>query len=261
MRLLKVTILAVLLYAFSASAQTVDEIIAKNVKAHGGADKLKAVQTMRITGDFDFGGTAGEFTQVYKRPMKVRLDAPIQGLVLTQAYDGQNGWMIVPFTGKTDPEPMPAETLKRMRETADFDGPLLDYKQKGNTVQLVGKEKVDGADAYHLKIVLNGGDVQDMYLDATTFLAIKRVASVTVQGTALDLESKFDNYKQVQGITIPFSIVQHAINGQIPDQKITFRTVELNIPLDDFVFKMPGSAPAPTPADKKPDTQAKPPQP
>lgn len=261
MRPLKYTLFAVFFYAVSLSAQSLDEIIAKNLQAHGGVNKLKAVQSMRITGDFEIGQLQAVFTQVYKRPMKVRLDAPIQGMVLTQAYDGQNGWKIIPFTGKTDPEPMTDEELNRIQEEADFDGPLMDYKQKGNTVTLVGKEKVDGADAYHLTIGLKNGEVRNMYLDATSFLAIKMVSSITVQGSAVDLESRFSNDTLVEGITIPFSIEQHTAKGELPDEKITFRKVEMNIPLDDFVFKMPGSGPPPA-ADqpKKPDAQTKPPQ-
>lgn len=263
MRWLKSTLWVVFFSAVSLSAQTLDEIIAKNLQAHGGVDKLKAVQTMRITGNFEIGPLQAEFTQVYKRPMKVRLDAPIQGMVLTQAYDGQNGWKVIPFTGKIDPEPMNDEELKRVQEEADFDGPLMDYKQKGNTVKLVGKEKVDGRDAYHLSIVLKTGEVRNMYLDATSFLAIKLVSSITLQGSPVDLESRFSNYTQVQGITIPFSIEQHAATGELPDEKITFRKVEMNVPLDDFVFKMPSASPPAAPATdqpKKPDSQSKPPQ-
>ena len=269
MRLLKCSILVLFFCTVSMSAQTLDEIVAKNIQAHGGVNKLKSIQSMRIIGDFEIGPVQAEFTQVYKRPMKVRLDAPIQGMVLTQAYDGQNGWKVIPFTGKTDPEPMTEEELNRIQEEADFDGPLMDYKQKGNTVQLIGKEKVDGVDAYHLKVVLKNGEVRNMYLDATSFLAVKMISSIKVQGSPVELESKFSNYTQVQGITIPFSIDQHATSGDLPDEKITFRKVEMNIPLDDFVFKMPGASltpgdkasPAPSgDQPKKPDAQSKPPQ-
>jgi hypothetical protein len=262
MRLLKFTILAVFLCAVSASAQTVDEIVGKNLQAHGGIAKLKAIQSMRITGNFEISGMQAGFTQVYKRSMKVRMDATIQGLTLTQAYDGQNGWQVIPFTGKTDPEPMSAEDLKHIQEEADFDGPLLDYKQKGSTIQLVGKEKVGSADAYHLKITLKNGDVRNMYLDGTSFLTIKMVGKTTMQGTEVELESTFADYKQVQGVMFPFTIEQHATDGQVPSPKITFQKVEINIPVEDSIFKMPVAAPAPAPSEqpKKPDTTAKPPQ-
>src|SRR5260221_10270011 len=145
------------------TAQTADEIVAKHIVAQGGVVRLRAIQSMRITGDVDLGGMQAGFIEVHKRPMKVRRDISIQGLTLTQAYDGQNGWQIVPFTGKKDPELMPAEDLKQIQEQADLDGPLVDYKQKGNTVELIGKEKIEGATAYHLKVTLKNGNVRDLY--------------------------------------------------------------------------------------------------
>jgi outer membrane lipoprotein-sorting protein len=243
MRRLAFIIVSAILFSLSLSAQTVDEIIAKNIAAQGGVAKLKAVQSLRMTGDIESNGTQAVFTQVYRRPMKTRLDITIQGLTLTQAYDGQNGWQVVPFTGKSDPEPMSADDLKRVQEQADFDGPLVDYKKKGNTVELIGKEKIAGADTYHLKITLKSGDVRDLYLDAGTFLISKAVVKTAMRGTEVELESTIGDYKEVGGMMFPFSIEQHPVGEQGPSQKITFKKIEPNAPVDDSIFKMPGGAP------------------
>jgi len=250
MRRWKFTLLAISLLSVALNAQTVDEIIAKNIQAHGGLARLKAIQSMKMTGDFEAGGMQAGFTQVYKRPMKLRLDVSIQGLTLIQAYDGQNGWQVVPFTGKKDPEAMAADDLKNVREEADFEGPLVDYKQKGNTVELVGKEKVEGTDVYHLKVTLKDGDIRNLYLDADSFLIIKSVGKTTMRGNEIELESALGDYKEVDGVLFPFSIEQHSTGGQGPGQKIMIKKVELNVPVDDSVFKMP--APAPPPAPDKP---------
>ncbi len=246
MRRLTLTTVIALMFSLSLSAQTVDEIIAKNITAKGGMAKMKAVQSVRITGDVETGEMQAGFTQVYKRPMKMRLDISVQGLTLTQAYDGQNGWQIVPFTGKTDPEPLVADDLKNTQEQSDFDGPLVDYKQKGNTVELVGKEKMDGgADAYHLKVTLKNGGIRNLYLDARTFLAIKTVAKITTRGTEVELQTMIGDYKEVEGLMFPFSIEQQPAGGQGAKQKITFKKVELNTRVDDSFFKMPAVAPPP----------------
>lgn len=249
MRSLKYTVLA-LLFSFAAavSAQTVDEIIAKNIQANGGEAKRRAVDSMRLTGDFAVSGMQANFTQVYKRPMMVRLDASIQGMTLTQAYDGQNAWQVVPFTGNASPGPMSADELKRMQEQADFDGPLLDYKKKGNLVELVGKEKTDGADTYHLKVTLKNGDVRNLYIDASSFLTSKEVGKAVVQGTEVVMESRFSDYRDVQGMKFPFVLNQQAADGQVPDVKITLQKVEINVPMDDAFFKQPVPAPASAPA-------------
>lgn len=252
MRLLKVSLLAVILYAFSLSAQTVDEIIARNLEAHGGVAKLKAIQSMRLTGNFETTGMQAGFTQVFKRPLKMRLDATVQGVTLTQAYDGQNGWEIIPFTGKNTPGPMNADDLKRTREDADLDGPLMDYKQKGNTVQLIGKEKVDGVDAYHLQVTLKNGEIRHLYLDATTYLTTKESGKTVMQGQETDIENKFSDFREVNGIKFPFSVEQRSADGQMPEQKITLQKVDLNVPVEDSFFKMPAAAPAAPPATGQP---------
>lgn len=257
MRRLAFAIAIAFFFSLSLSAQTVDEIITKNIAAHGGMARLKAVQSMRLTGDVDAGEMQAGFSQVFKRPMKMRLDISLQGLTLIQAYDGQNGWQIVPFTGKKDPEMMAADDLKQVQEQADFDGPLVDYKQKGNTVTLVGKEKIDATNAYHLKITMKNGTVRDLFLDASTFLAIKMVAKTTMRGAEAELESKFGNYKEVEGLMFPFLIEQQPVGGEGAKQKITLKKVELNVVVEDSIFKMPvvvplaaPEKPGPTPAPK-----------
>lgn len=241
MRLLKAVVLALFSYTILASAQTVDDIVAKNIQAQGGLAKFKAIQSMRVTGNFDAGGMQLGFTQVYKRPMKSRLDASIQGMTLTHAYDGQNGWQINPFGGSGTPEPLGADDLKQIQEDADFEGPLVDYKQKGNTVHLMGKENIEGADAYHLQVILKNGDVRNLYIDANTFLVAKMAGKTVVQGTEVEMETKFTDYREVQGIKFPFSIDQHTSDGQFPGQKITFQKVEVNLPVEDSFFKAPAA--------------------
>jgi hypothetical protein len=92
----------------------------------------------------------------------------------------------MPFQGKKDPEALPAEQAKIMDEQADFDGQLVDYKEKGSTIELVGKEPVEGTDAYKLKLTTKGGEVRYYFLDAEYFLEIRTEASRTIRGTPMD---------------------------------------------------------------------------
>jgi len=252
MRRLALITMAVL-FSLPLSAQTVDEIIARHIAAQGGLTKLKALQSIRMTGDFETGGMQAGFTQVYKRPMKMRLDISVQGLTMIQAYDGEKGWQVVPFTGKKDPEPMTGDDLKNAQEQADLDGPLMDYKKKGNTVELVGKEKTAGKDSYHLKVTLKNGGVRHLYLDAGSFLGLRTVTKTTMRGTEVEIESILGDYKEVDGLMFPFSIEQHPAGNQGPGQKITFKKIEPNVPVEDAIFKMPAvpapaqTAPAPAP--------------
>ena len=230
-------------------AQTVDEIIAKNVQARGGMEKLKAVQSIKSTANMSMGpGMEAPGVLFQKRPALARLDFTVQGLTATQAYDGKGAWQIMPFTGKKDAEPMSADETKEVEEMADLDGPLVDYKSKGHQVELLGKEKVEGTDAYKIKATLKNGDVQTIYIDADSFLEIQEETKRTVRGSEQLVESAIGDYKDVDGVLFPFAI-ESGVKGSQEKQKLTITKIELNVPVDDSVFKMPAAAPAPKAAD------------
>lgn len=259
MRKRSLTLLAVVLFgSLSVAAQTVDEIIAKSITARGGADKLKAVQSMRVTGRIAVGqGIEAPFTLELKRTNKMRLEFTVQGLTAVQAYDGRMGWQIAPFQGKKDPEPLGGEELKLTEEQADMDGPLVDYKAKGHKVELIGKEKVEGTDAYKLKITLKNGDVRFQYLDADAFLEIKGESKRMIRGSETEIEQSVGDYKDVGGgIMFPYALESSA-KGSPQRQKIIVEKVELNPAIDDARFGMPATKPSDAkPADTKPPLTA-----
>lgn len=236
-------ILALSILVPCLSAQTVDEIIAKNVQARGGADKLKSIQTVKSTATMAMGpGMEAPGVLIQKRPMLARLEFTVQGLTAVQAYDGKNAWEIMPFMGKKDPELMSADEAKETEEMADIDGPLMDYKSKGHQVELLGKEKIEGTDAYKLKATLKNGDVQTIYIDSDSFLEIKEETTRTVRGSEQVIESAIGDYKEVNGVMFPFAI-ESGVKGSPDKQKLTITKVELNLPADDSIFKMPAAAP------------------
>jgi outer membrane lipoprotein-sorting protein len=236
-----VTVVAVLL-APALLAQTVDEIIAKNVAARGGMDKIKSVQTLRSTGTMTMGpGMEAPGLMIQKRPDMARLEFTVQGLTAIQAYDGKAAWQIMPFMGKKDPEPMSADDKKDLEENADIDGPLVDYKSKGNKVELLGKDKLEGSDVYKLKVTLKNGDVITVYLDADSFLEIKEEVKRNIRGSEQDVETVMGDYKEVNGVMFPFAM-ESGIKGSQQKQKITMSKIEINTPVDDSIFKMPPPA-------------------
>src|SRR5262245_13941614 len=239
MRKLLLSVCALLL-AVSASAQTADEIIEKHIKALGGADKLKAVQTMKATGTMKAGPMELPVTLTKARPESVRMDFTVQGMTGTQAYDGSTGWLVMPFMGKKDPEKMSDDMLKEIKEEADFDGPIFDYKAKGNKVEYLGKEDVEGSPAYKLKVTTKSGTETIDYLDAETYLIIKTEGKRTIQGQEVESETTLGDYKEVEGMLLPHSMQSHrkgAPGGQ--GQSITVDKYEINPKIDTAVFKMP----------------------
>ena len=228
-----------LLLAAPAAAQTVDEVIAKNIDAKGGLARQKAVKSIRMTGRMTVGpGIEAPIVLEIKRPKSMRIDISVQGMTITQSYDGTTGWMLNPLSGRTDPEVVPSDTLKSMEQQADLDGPLVDYKAKGHTVELLGKEKVEGTDCYKLKASLKSGDSMTYFIDAETHLEIKIEGRTMVRGTEQLSETLVGDWKEVGGILMPHSI-DSGQPGAPMRQKITIEKIELNVPLDAGRFAMP----------------------
>lgn len=249
------------LFAATASAQTVDEVIAKHIAAKGGAAKIKAIKSMRMTGKMTLGpGMEAPVIIEFKRPGSVRMELTLQGMTAVQAFDGKNGWQIMPFRGNKNPEAMGEDDRKDIEEEGDLDGPLLDYKEKGNKVELVGKDKVEGSDAYKLKVTLKNGEVRYLYFDTDSFLEVKTESKRMIRGSEVETESLSGDYKEVGGVMIAHSISAGA-KGSPNKQSVTVEKIELNPALDDARFKMPevkkveGNAPAAKPENKEAETK------
>jgi outer membrane lipoprotein-sorting protein len=221
-----------------ADAVTADELVAKNIEARGGIEKIKAIQSIRQTGKIRFGSTELPFVHMIERPGKVRNELSWQGLTAVDAYDGSVGWRINPFQGRVDPEKVSADEMKSMQLEADMDGPLVDYKAKGHKVEYLGTEDVDGTDAHKLKVTLKNGDVHYSYLDPDYFLEIRTLDQTRIRGTMEEHETDLGNYEQVNGVYFPFS-VEIGEKGQPKGQKITFEKAEGNVDIDDNSFHFP----------------------
>jgi hypothetical protein len=223
-----------------AGAQTVDEIIAKNIQARGGLEKLKAVRTLRTTVKFSDGGFRAEFRQENKRPGKVREEFIVQGMAQIQAYDGKVGWQISPFNGRKDPDFMSQDDMKSLIVDGDIDGPLVDYKEKGHLAELVGHDSMEGTDCYKIKLSMKNGDVRYYYLDADSYLELKVEVQATIRGALQESELYYGDYEQVNGIYYPFGVEQ-AQKGSSSRQQFSVEKIEQNVDLDDALFAMPAT--------------------
>jgi outer membrane lipoprotein-sorting protein len=243
-----------------ASAQTADHILAKVIAARGGFSKLRAVHSQRISGTISFGDVSGPFLVELKRPLKMHMQLTVQNQTMVRVYDGQSGWANNPFTGKVNPEAMSEEEVKNISEESDFDGPLLDYKSKGNQVELVGKDKVKDKDVWRIKLTNKNGDVRFYLFDADSFLLLKWEGKRKYEGQELPVESYFSDYREVGGLKFAFGIDSGSSATDL-NQKIRIDKIELNPNLDEAEFAKPSTppqpgSPPPTPAQQAP---AKPP--
>ena len=232
-------LLASSLFAF---CQTADELVNKNIEARGGMEKIKALQSMRVAGkEVAPGGFTVLITQENMRPNLVRTAFSLQGMTGVQAYDGTTGWQIRPFGGKKDPQLMGEDDMRNLLIDSDFDGPLVDYKAKGNTVEYLGHDTVDGDDALRLKVTLKDGDIIYYYLDPDAYLEIREERQEFIRGSVHEHASEMGSYKPIAGVMFPFSITAGPKDDPTSWSTITINKIEVNIPLDNSDFALPAS--------------------
>jgi len=228
-------------FAFAAllPAQTAEELVTKNIQARGGLDKLKAIQTLRMSGRLQAGSFMATLGLDTKAPDLLRQTITLQGMHMIQAYDGTSGWQISPFSGRKDAELVGEEELRSLQDEADFYGPLADYQAKGNTIEYLGHDTVDGDDAFRLKVTLKNGDIVYYYLDPETFLEIRVERQIFVHGSVRESYTEMGAYKLVAGVYFPFSLVSGSPRNPEGSAKITIDKIEANVPMDAAEFKMP----------------------
>jgi hypothetical protein len=231
--------------ASRADAQTVDEIVARHIEARGGYDRLKAIQTIRFTRTVATPFTNVAVVTLKKRPNLLRIEQTPKGA--PQSVRGVNAdaaWDMVQGKVTTRPQTLADET----REIdADFDGLLVDWKAKGHTLTLEGKETVAGSEAYKLKLTTKGGVVRHVFVDTKTHLETAMSGRVALPpdpktGQARFNESTwtFSDYRDVNGVKFPFAIDEERVGGPITQSFATFtEKVEVNVPMEDALFAPP----------------------
>ena len=240
----QLTLCALLLgLAAQAHAVTAEELAAKNIEAKGGAAALDAVQTVRRSGKLVIGG--GQFVlgvvDTRKRPDSIREEASLQGLTQVEAYDGKDGWKIDPFGGRKDPERMPADDLKGLIESAEIGGPLAGYRGRGDELEYLGTEDIDGTAAHKLKLTSKAGDVRYVYLDPDYFLEIRIESQRNVRGVKRTVVTDLGEYEKVEGVYWPFAIASGR-KGDSDPAKVQYEKIEVNVPVDASYFAFPVTA-------------------
>jgi outer membrane lipoprotein-sorting protein len=242
MRMTLAGLSALVVFCTNAHALSADDLIAKNIQARGGTEKIAAIKDLKLEGKLRVSGGFGTFELTYVQyrmaPNLSRVDATVQGLTQVQAWDGNSAWRISPFQGRKDPERLSGEDAKQIADDADLAGLLVDYKKNGSRIDYVGTEDVDGTNAHKLKVSLKTGDTEYVYLDPDHFLEIRTVAQRRVRGTESEDITDYGDYEQVNGVYFPFSIASRSKDGG-NETTITIDKAKANSAISDALFAFP----------------------
>jgi hypothetical protein len=232
--------LGLVLAASAARGQTptVDEIVAKNLAARGGLDKLRGLQTMKMTGTINVQGMDMPLTVMTKRPNLLFQEMTMQGQRMVSAFDGAKVWAINPMLGP-GPRELTGQQADMIRDQASFDGPLVNYKDRGDTLEMAGSADLGGAKAWKLKLTRKiGGRSMFIYVDADTGLEKQWSATVDQSGMTIDVDTVMLDYQPTpEGVLVARSM-RTLVGGQ-QQGLLKVLTVEYNVPIEDAAFQMP----------------------
>jgi hypothetical protein len=242
---------AVLLALASASsAQTVDDVVRRYLEARGGLAKLRSVQSLRLTGTMELPGVSAPFVLELKRPRRMRTEFTVEGQRGIRAFDGVTAWEQLPLPGER-PRTMSPEDAADARAQADVDfSPLVDAAAKGYAVELVGRDRLPGGETWKLVVRGPDGPPRTMHLDARTHLVVQTLDRRMLDGKEVEFVTELSDYRSVGGLVFPHRI-DVGPKGRPERQRLAIGRVEVNPPLDDARFAMPGRRGAP-PARKAP---------
>ncbi len=233
MKRIKNLVLAVFaLTSLNVAAQNADEIVAKNIEAMGGAEKIASLKTVKRTGNMSMQGMDIPMVFTVSQMKGFRLDVEVMGTSNYQIVTPEKAFMFFPIQQMTEPKEMEPEAVKSMQSNLDIQGALLNYKEKGSTVEFVGNEKVDGADTYKLKVTTKTGKSSFYFIDVKTNMHVKTISKAAgPDGVEMDVETVYSDYKKnADGYWFAYGITT-------PQGPVVFDKIESNVTVDESIFK------------------------
>lgn len=220
------------------NAQSVEDIIAKHIKAHGGAEKWDAITSMEITARFTTFSEEKDFYAVKTNKGEYYSDLHIGQYEVKEAFNGTTGWTIDPWHALGFPRQLNKIEVNVFLQKAEFFSPFYKYKNKGYEVEFIGRENVDGVDTYAIKLTRSNGKEETWYLDATSYLEYKSESEWVDFGMLALAETFYDDFQTVDGVVIPFYVER--IFAQ-RDRVTIIENIRFNTSIDQDIFEMPKS--------------------
>jgi hypothetical protein len=226
-------VLTGLLMVAVINAQSLEEIVKKYSEANM-KDKVAAASTIKITANMSVMGMEMPMEMWMKNPNKIKTVMSFNGQEIITAIDGEKGYSINPMTGSADAVELTPEQIKQQQGSNIFHNQLANYLKDGK-LKLVGEENVNEKPAFKIQADLGNGNSSDMFIDKATYMLVKTSSTVTAEGMTVTSDTYPSDYKLTDGILFPMTTT---ISTQGMDMVMVFTKVEVNIPMEDSVFKL-----------------------
>ena len=227
-------LLAAVAIAYITEAQSLEDII-KQYSAAIHSEKLANIKTIKITGKMSAMGMEMPMVMYMKNPNKIKVTYSFNGMDMVSVFDGEKGYMMNPMMGSADPVELTGEQLKQVQNNNAFRNELMLYYQN-KQVTNEGTEDVNGNPANKLKITPETGNPIFMFIDKKTGLIVKTSTTVDQMGTTMNVDSYMTDYTDTKGVIMPKKTTAMA-NG-MEAAKITFDLIEVDVPMEDSLFKL-----------------------
>lgn len=238
MKGLKILVFLFLSYN-SPKAQTVDEVIQKYTAVMGGLDANDKIESAKITGILRSQGKDYPLTIQIKNGKSMRTDVNVNGQQVTNAYDKGIGWKLNPYEGVTAARQVTApDELAILKVQASLANNLMDYKKRGHQVVLMDSEEFDGIKAFKIKLTAkDDSKVTTYFISSKDYMLLRSDSKQKVQGNEYDAQTFYSDTRDVNGLKFSMHFLRK-VEGVV-FQEVTYTKVELNVPIDENIFKIP----------------------
>ncbi|MBI1341584.1 MAG: hypothetical protein GC171_01485 [Terrimonas sp.] len=235
LKFLNLSALFILGFALAGFSQTADEIISKHIEAIGGADAWSKINSIKQEGSLQVQGTDVDIVLTIMKGKGTRQDITLSSAGMTgyRIITPTEGWSYMPFNGQMAPEAITPDELAQDQDDMDPEGPFINYKAKGHKIEYLGKEDVEGTEAYKLKAEMKGGKVETFFIDPSSYMVIRTVVKQKVNGQEVEQQTDLSNYEKLpEGIVMPKTIT-------LPFGELNITSVVVNGNVDESTFKKP----------------------
>lgn len=242
MRRLTLATLACLAFLRMAAAEEAENLAHIHVEAIGGEMRLHLLTSLRVTGHVDIDDRRLEFTLLAQRPNRIRMETRAPDHVIVQATDGVNPpWQMDPNAAPLRPHRITGDEARAFSADAEFDDPLVDFADKGYTVDYAGEADWGGRKVYRILVTRKLVDIYYLLLDAETYFIVGKQAVRRLDyGRQVQMETRYEDFRPVAGIIMPHRVIVSA-DGK-PLHETVLERVEPNVPVPDGSFTMPPAA-------------------